>query len=202
MNMTDFRSMIQMQAMSALQGNRQASSFTSGMQQMMFQSVLEASMNNLESAATGPSKSMTPVQAFSHAQAPEIKDVSTPQSSGDIDGIIREASEKFGVSEKLIRSVVQAESSFNPQAVSHAGAQGLMQLMPATAAGLGVEDPMNPKDNVMGGTMYLRDMLNRYDGDEQLALAAYNAGPGNVDKYGGIPPFEETQNYVRKVLNT
>ena len=125
----------------------------------------------------------------------------TVQSTG-YDEIIIEAANKFDVPEKLIRSVIQQESGFNPNAVSAAGASGLMQLMPKTAHSLGVNDSMDPYDNIMGGTKYLKSMLTKYNGNLELTLASYNAGPGNVDKYGGVPPFKETQNYVNKVMTS
>jgi soluble lytic murein transglycosylase-like protein len=118
-----------------------------------------------------------------------------------IESAIVTASDKFGVDESLIRAVIKQESSYNPYAVSSAGAMGLMQLMPATAQSLGVADPYNVYQNIYGGTQYLYDMLLKFGGDEELALAAYNAGPGSVLKYGGIPPYEETENYVPSVLN-
>jgi soluble lytic murein transglycosylase-like protein len=116
-----------------------------------------------------------------------------------VNEFIDEASALYGVSADLVRAVIQAESAGNPNAVSGVGAQGLMQLMPRTSRALGVKDPFDPRDNIFGGVKYLSTLLEKYNGNVALALASYNAGPGNVRKHGGIPPFGETRGYVKKI---
>jgi hypothetical protein len=142
--------------------------------------------------------------ASSASQADSISaDASTPAPPDDkalIADSIKRAARRYHLPEKLIASVIQAESNFQVDAVSPAGAQGLMQLMPATAKELGVDDPFDVRQNIDGGAAYLRQMLDRFDGDVRLALAAYNAGPGTVDKYNGNVPYRETRNYIDRVL--
>ena len=121
-------------------------------------------------------------------------------SKKDIDKIINYYSHKKGVPASLVRSIVKAESDYNTEALSPKGAMGLMQLMPETAMGLGVENPFNPEENIKGGITHLKSLLNNNKGDYKLALAAYNAGQGNVDRAGGVPKFKETQEYVKKVI--
>ncbi len=117
------------------------------------------------------------------------------------DDEIRYYAQQYGVDPTLVRAVIHAESAFNPDAVSSAGAGGLMQLMPQTAARFGVADRFNPKENIAGGVAYLAFLLDLFHGDRQLAVAAYNAGEAAVQKYSGVPPYNETQNYVSRVLD-
>ncbi len=141
-----------------------------------------------------------PRDAAARAVAVPVGSPMVARVSPQYEPLIRQHATQRGVRPELVRAVIQVESAFNPRAVSPKGAMGLMQLMPATAKQFGVVDPFNPAENIRAGVSYLRQLLDRYDHDEQLALAAYNAGPGAVDKYGSkVPPYKETQNYVSKI---
>lgn len=118
-----------------------------------------------------------------------------------LEQIFQKASDTYHVSKDLLKAMAKAESNFRADATSHCGAMGIMQLMPGTAASLGVSDAYDPEQNIMGGAQYISRLLEKYNGNVSYALAAYNAGSGNVDKYGGIPPFKETQGYVAKIMN-
>ncbi len=126
-------------------------------------------------------------------------DFRLPSKENRFDHLITEAATTYGVDVDLIRAVIRAESNFNPRAKSPVGAQGLMQLMPALQQDFGIDDAFDPRQNVMGGVRYLRKLLDLHGGNVALALASYNAGPGNVARYGGIPPFRETRGYVKKI---
>jgi soluble lytic murein transglycosylase-like protein len=116
------------------------------------------------------------------------------------DDLITRASERHGVSFSLLKALIKIESDFNPRAISSAGAKGLMQIMPENIRAFNIKDPFDPWENIMGGTRYLKQLIRRFNGKLPMALAAYNAGPNMVDRYKRIPPFEETENYVEKVM--
>jgi len=132
--------------------------------------------------------------------ASHVKNFALSSKSANYDSIINEAAQKYNVDTKFIKAIIQQESGFNPNATSWCGAMGMMQLMPETAKGLGVKNAYDPKDNIMGGVKYIKQQLDRFGGDRRKALAAYNAGPGAVLKHGGVPPYKETQNYVRNIM--
>lgn len=142
-----------------------------------------------------------PVQTFKVERAANVRVTRPPDTrSAKFDPLIDEHASAHGVDPDLVRAVIQVESGFNPRAVSVKGAMGLMQLMPATASDLGVANPFDPAQNIGGGVRYLKHLLTRYDQKVELALAAYNAGPGAVDRYGqAVPPYRETRDYVRKI---
>lgn len=168
-------------------------------QSAAMRALLDSYRSNLPEEKS-PSDVVAPSRAPTSASAPsaDIPSTPLPEQSRWLESIISKASARYGVDGGLITAVIKTESNFNPKAVSPAGARGLMQLMPATARGLGVDDPFDPEQNVMAGTRFLRTLLDRYDGDLDSALAAYNWGPGNVDRSPERLP-RETRNYLARV---
>ena len=170
----------------------------------------ETVVDAVQSVSSGPTDTAVSSESYDASDAAagtSTSDTTSASQSGEglecsaeLDAIFDEAAEKYGVDAKFLKSIAKCESDFDPACVSHSGATGIMQLMPATAAELGVSDSYDPYQNIMGGAQYISELLDKYNGDTSLALAAYNAGSGNVAKYGGIPPSTETQNYVNKVL--
>jgi soluble lytic murein transglycosylase-like protein len=163
-----------------------------------FQSALMNLYMTLQAKLSGSSSSSSAAPA--DASVGSYSATSAGSSTSQFAGMIEQAAEKYNVNPKLINAVIKAESGYNPSVVSSCGAVGLMQLMPGTAKSLGVADSYNPAENIDGGVKFLSQLLNHYNGDVEKAVAAYNAGPGAVDKYGGIPPYRETQVYVQRVL--
>ncbi len=163
---------------------------TQGMKHRTPQSVGGVSNSSYAAAAT---QALEPIVSVTidefRALAPELR----------YEALIQEAAKKHNLNPELIRAVMRAESAFNPNAVSRVGAKGLMQIMPGLAKDLGVTDPFDPRQNVMAGARYLRQLLDAHRGNIALTLASYNAGPANVRRYKGIPPFKETRNYVKKI---
>lgn len=155
-----------------------------------FQKILDANMSSEKTNSTPFANKI-----FSSELA------STSSGNTDIDALIEQYSAKNGLDSAFVKAVIKQESGFQPKVTSSCGAMGLMQLMPATANSLGVKDAYDPEQNIAGGTKYLKGLLDRFGGDKSLALAAYNAGPNAVAKYNGIPPYKETQNYVKNIMS-
>ncbi len=177
---------------------------------------IEEIKSHFKSARAGGTVSVAPHYEAANLKEPgEVKpyfpDYLTKQAQSKVkasvetisnyDGLINDAAQKYGLQPELLKAVIRAESGFRTNVMSGAGAKGLMQLMPSTAASLGISDPFDPAQNIDGGAKYLKRQLDAFGGDVNKALAAYNAGAGSVKKYDGVPPFRETQNYVAKVLS-
>lgn len=158
-----------------------------------FQSYVDGAMNTKVNQNSSTSKTNSSSYLGSKAVA--------TNAPADINALINQSANKYGVDPKLVSAVAQAESNYTPSAVSDAGAVGVMQLMPDTASSLGVTNIYDPRDNIEGGVKYIKQLLNTFDGDVSKAVAAYNAGPQAVKNYNGVPPYAETQNYVKKVLD-
>ena len=157
-----------------------------------FQSILDASMST---------KAKDSVSSGDKVFSPASVAASKSASKGELDEIISKYASQNSLDPDFVKALIKQESGFQTTAKSHCGAMGLMQLMPATAASLGVHNPYDAEQNIAGGTKYLKGLMDRFDGNKELALAAYNAGPGAVKKYGGIPPYKETQHYVKNVIS-
>ncbi|TGE32642.1 lytic transglycosylase domain-containing protein [Desulfosporosinus sp. Sb-LF] len=168
----------------------------------LFAALLQAALGGGTNASQGLTSQLKGLSSTAQVKGYHL--ASVPQAKGEnvgsLENVIYSMAQKYGVDPTLIQQVVKAESGFNSNVTSPAGAMGLMQLMPGTAASYGVQNAYDAKQNLDGGTHFLKDLLDRFQGDVPMTLAAYNAGPGAVDKYQGVPPYKETQDYVQKIM--
>jgi soluble lytic murein transglycosylase-like protein len=171
--------------------------FSMQMQQILYQLIAKL----LERSGLSTGTQTTSKTASTASSAASVAGTTGTGTATPFEALIDKASAQYGVDPKLVKAVITAESNFQPSVVSSAGAIGLMQLMPGTASSLGVANPLDPAQNIDGGVRLLKQLLTHYDGNMQLAVAAYNAGAGAVDKYGGIPPYRETEAYVPRVMS-
>jgi hypothetical protein len=162
--------------------------------------VLSMNLSGISTNGTGSTTYVMSAGTDGTTDFARVLQSASNKTDTNLDSIFEAAAKKYGVSVKLLKAVAKAESNFNPDATSGCGAMGIMQLMPQTAKALGVTDAYDPEQNIMGGAKYLSELLGQVSGNTEFAVAAYNAGPGNVQKYNGIPPFKETQSYVKKVM--
>lgn len=182
-------------------GSSKAAGVSNDLNSLLFATLLQAALGGGATASHGLTSQLKDLPAiqvngYQVASAPQTND----ENFGSLKNIIYSMAQKYGVDPTLIQQVVKAESGFNSKATSQAGAMGLMQLMPGTAASYGVQNAYDATQNLDGGTHFLKDLLDRFKGNIPLSLAAYNAGPGAVEKYNGVPPYKETQAYVQKIM--
>ncbi|ODA42491.1 lytic transglycosylase domain-containing protein [Desulfosporosinus sp. BG] len=199
MNVAQIFLLLQAQQMNAAwqtaqseQGGSSAAEGIGNSSSLLFATLLQAALGG----GTNASQAVAQVNGYPGVSVDQVKG----ESVGSLGNVIKLMAQKYEVDPSLIQQVVKAESGFNTKATSPAGAMGLMQLMPGTAASYGVQNAYDATQNLDGGTHFLKDLLDRFQGNVPLSLAAYNAGPGAVDKYQGVPPYKETQAYVQKIM--
>jgi membrane-bound lytic murein transglycosylase MltF len=196
--------LIQLQMAQGTLGSYNNSTFGyKGVEEPVFSVVLSAMLESSKSTGERAIGSSSKIHSVYGRQRGNNSAVESVDKNGPdfLPLMVEQTAKKYGLDQRLLNAVVKAESDYNPKAVSSAGAMGLMQLMPATAKSLGVRDPFNPRENLEGGAKYLRSLIDRYKGNIKLALAAYNAGPGAVERYKGVPPYKETISYIKKINN-